>query len=164
MIIIIIAVVIFLAILFYKIYNDKINFIEIKLDSIEEKINSTLIKRKEILKDSEIKIKELVKTKKDIYEDIKGIDSNINMFELDKKLLLFKNEFYLIMDKYNKVKENNEIQKIAFALGETSDGLETYKAYYNKYAEKYNKYIKTFPILLFNVLKGRKKKDFFDEI
>lgn len=164
MVIIIIAIVLFFVILFYKIYNDKISFIEIKLESIEEKINSTLIKRKEILKDSEIKIKELVKTKKDIYDNMNSVDNDINMFELDKKLLLFKNEFYLIMDKYNKVKDNNEIQKIAFALGETSDGLETYKAYYNKYAEKYNKYIKTFPILLFNVLKGRKKKEFFDEI
>lgn len=164
MVIIIIAIVLFFVILFYKIYNDKISFIEIKLESIEEKINSTLIKRKEILKDSEIKIKELVKTKKDIYDNMNSVDNDINMFELDKKLLLFKNEFYLIMDKYNKVKDNNEIQKIAFALGETSDGLETYKAYYNKYAEKYNRYIKTFPILLFNVLKGRKKKEFFDEI
>ena len=55
--------IIFFIILFYLIRKDKLNFIEVKIDTIEEKINETLIKRREILKDAEIKIKEIVKTK-----------------------------------------------------------------------------------------------------
>ena len=54
--------IIFFIILFYLIRKDKLNFIEVKIDTIEEKINETLIKRREILKDAEIKSKEIVKT------------------------------------------------------------------------------------------------------
>ena len=59
--------IIFFIILFYLIRKDKLNFIEVKIDTIEEKINETLIKRREILKDAEIKIKEIVKTKKKVF-------------------------------------------------------------------------------------------------
>ena len=62
--------IIFFIILFYLIRKDKLNFIEVKIDTIEEKINETLIKRREILKDAEIKIKEIVKTKKKVFENL----------------------------------------------------------------------------------------------
>ena len=156
--------IIFFIILFYLIRKDKLNFIEVKIDTTEEKINETLIKRREILKDAEIKIKEIVKTKKKVFENLDKLSKEKNdMFELDKKLLLYKKEFYLIFDKFEELKGNEEVNKIAFSLGETSDQLETYKNYYNKYAEKYNKYISSFPIILTNLFARRKKLEFFDE-
>ncbi len=164
MVVFLVIPIIFFIILFYLIRKDKLNFIEIKIDTIEEKINETLIKRREILKDAEIKIKEIVKTKKKVFENLDKLSKEKNdMFELDKKLLLYKKEFYLIFDKFEELKENEEVNKIAFSLDETSDQLETYKKYYNKYAEKYNKYISSFPIILTNLFARRKKLEFFDE-
>ena len=73
---------------------------------------ATNIKRKEILRDAEREIKELVKTDKDIFSNIQDIDSKkLNMFELDKKLMVYKKEFTLIMDKYDVLKTNEEFQK-----------------------------------------------------
>ena len=46
-----------LILLIVSIYKDKINFLSVKLANVEEKINSTLLKRKELLKDSEDVIK-----------------------------------------------------------------------------------------------------------
>ena len=67
MIVIAIALV-FMTILFiYFTSKDKMTIYSMKLKNIEEKINSTLIKRKELLKDSEVKIKELLNTNKTIY-------------------------------------------------------------------------------------------------
>lgn len=163
MTLIIVFILISILLFLYFILHDKLIFIEEKLNVIEDKIDSTLIKRNEILKDSENEIKELVKTSKSIYEDLKDVDSKkLDMFELDKKLTIYKNEFYLILDKYDVLKENDEFQKLAFSLSETSDLLESYRLYYNKYAEKYNKVIKSFPIVITTVITRRKKKEFFD--
>ena len=163
MILIIIIIVAFLIALLYFMHHDKLIFINQKIDVIEEKINSTLIKRKEILKDSELEIKELVKTDKSIFKDLSKVDpSKLTMFEFDKKLMVYKKEFTLIIDKYDVLKTNDEFQKLNFAISETSDKLEAYRRYYNKYAEKYNKIIRSFPIIFTTIFKRRKQKDFFD--
>ena len=70
--------IIFFIILFYLIRKDKLNFIEVKIDTIEEKINETLIKRREILKDAEIKIKVIVKTKKKVFENLDKLSKEKN--------------------------------------------------------------------------------------
>lgn len=163
MIKIVIVIILLLIGFFMLMYRDKLSFIEIKLQEIEERINSTLVKRREILKDSEVKIKEIVNTKKYIYENINDIKDTTNMFEMDKKLISYCNEFYLIYDKYEELKKNGDFQKIAFALSETTDKLDAYKAYYNKYAESYNKLIKSFPLVIITMIKRKNKKDFFDE-
>ena len=68
------------------------------------------------------------------------------MMELDKKLLVYINEFYLIKDKYKKLKKSEEFNKVFISISETEDNLNAYKEYYNDTIQKYNKLIKTFPI------------------
>lgn len=163
MAIIIIVLLISVLLLITNIFTDKITFLTIKLNNIEEKINSTLIKRKELIKDSEEVIKEVVKTKKEIYSGLSKInDKNITMMELDRKLLIYINEFYLIKDKYLDLQKNEEFQKIAFKIAETEDLLNAYKDYYNDNASKYNKLIKQFPIIIITLIKRKKEKLFFD--
>ena len=55
MTIIIVLIVIVISFIIYTIYHDKYVFLKIKLKNIEEKISSTLIKRKELLKEAESK-------------------------------------------------------------------------------------------------------------
>ena len=123
-----------------------------------------LIKRKELIKESEKIIKDVVKTEKEIYSGLSEINNkNMNMMELDRKLLIHINEFHLIKDKYQKLQKNTDFQKISFAITETEDQLNAYKDYYNDNAGKYNKLIKQFPIILITLLKRRKEKLFFDK-
>lgn len=164
MIIVIVILILSFILLIYNIYHDKINFLITKLDNIEEKISSTLIKRKELIKDSEKVIKKVVKTNKDVYEGLSEIDDNsTNMMELDRKLLIYINEFYLIKEKYQKLQKDDEFQKISFAITETEDLLNAYKDYYNDNSEKYNKLIKKFPVIITTLIKRRKEKLFFDK-
>ncbi len=164
MIIVIVVLILSFILLIYNIYHDKINFLITKLDNIEEKISSTLIKRKELIKDSEKVIKKVVKTNKDVYEGLSEInDNNTNMMELDRKLLVYINEFYLIKEKYQKLQKDDEFQKISFAITETEDLLNAYKDYYNDNSEKYNKLIKKFPVIITTLIKRRKEKLFFDK-
>ncbi len=164
MIIVVIVLILSFILLIYNIYHDKINFLAIKINNIEEKINSTLIKRKELIKDSEKLIKKIVKTNKDVYDGLSQIDDNgINMMELDRKLLIYINEFYLIKEKYQKLQKSEDFQKIAFKVTETEDLLNAYKDYYNNQASKYNRLIKRFPIIIITLIKRRKEKLFFDK-
>ncbi len=164
MIIILIILVLAIILFIYSICHDKISFLTIKLSNIEEKIKSTLIKRKELIKDSEKIIKDIVKTEKEIYSGLSNLnDEKINMMELDRKLLVYISEFHLIKDKYQKLQKNEDFQKIAFNILETEDLLNAYKNYYNDNALKYNKLIKKFPIIIVTLIKRRKEKLFFDE-
>lgn len=163
MIIVIAGIILSILLFTYIMYHDRLVFLNVRLASIEEKINSTLIKRKELLKDSEKIIKETTKTTKEIYEGIDKLNEpNIGMMELDRKLLVHVNEFYLIKDKYSKLQKNEEFQKISFKIVETEDLLNAYKDYYNECAEKYNYIIKRFPVIITTLIKRRKEKLFFD--
>lgn len=161
---IIVVAVLILSIIIYisSTYRDRINVLQIKIDTIEEKINSILLKRKELLKDSENLIKELVNTKKDIYEGFESLNSDMSMIELDRKLLVYINEFNLIKDKYSKLEEDENFSKLSFSIDEMEDLLTSYKKYYNDNIEKYNKSIKKFPISIISLIKRRKQKSFFD--
>lgn len=164
MIIVIVLIILCILFAFYKDYIYKFKFINVKMSNIEEKINSTLIKRKELIKDSEEVIKEIIKTKKDIYEGINNLnEEKLNMIELDRKLLNYINEFFLIENRYKRLKENENFEKIYFAINETEDLLIAYKDYYNDTADEYNKLIRKFPIVIVAKLKGKKEKLFFDK-
>lgn len=163
MIIVIVVFILSLMLLIYNIFHDKMVTLTINFDNIEEKINSTLIKRKELIKDSEKIIKKVVKTEKEIYNSLSSINDDVSMMELDRKLLICINEFYLIKDKYQKLQKDEEFQKIAFKITETEDLLNAYKDYYNDNAAKYNKLIRQFPIVISTIIKRRKEKSFFDK-
>ena len=163
MIIVIIVLVISLVLFIYNIYHDKLALSYIKLYNIEEKINSTLIKRKELVKDAENKIKEIIKTDKVIFENFKEIDNNNDMFDLNKKLLLSINDFYVIKDKYKKLHNNTDFQKICFSIDETGDLLNSYKKYYDKEALEYNKLIKSLPLFFVSLITRKKEKKLFKD-
>ena len=164
MILIVITLVICLIVFMGVMYHDKLSFLNIKLKNIEEKINSTLIKRKSLIQDSETIIKEVLNTDKQIYENLTEINNqSINMMELDRKLLIYINEFYLIKDKYKKLQNNENFKQIAYAINETEDKLNAYKEYYNDNAAKYNELIQKFPLNIISFFKKRKEKNFFDQ-
>lgn len=164
MIFVIITLIICIVSFIFIIIRDKFLLINIKLINVEEKLNSNLLKRKTLLQESETLIKEILNTKKQIYEQMDELNSsNINMIELDRKLLICLSEFNLIKEKYKKLKNNEEFNKIAYALNETEDLLNAYKEYYNDTISKYNKLITTFPINIFTFIKRRKPKESFDK-
>lgn len=164
MVLIIVTLIICIIVFFCLVSKDKLTFICVKLKNVEEKINSTLIKRRSLIQDSEKIIKEVLDTNKQIYENLEELDKgNFSMIELDRKLLVYINEFYLIKDKYKKLQSNEEFQKIAFQINETEDKLNAYKEYYNDTITEYNKLIKRFPQIITSFIKRRKEKEFFDK-
>ena len=68
----------------------------------------------------------------------------------------------MIKNKYEKLNNDEEFQKISFIINETEDLLNAYKDYYNDNANMYNKLIKRFPLIIVTFIKRRKAKLFFD--
>ena len=163
MIAIIIIIVLCLLYAFVKNYKENFALINIKMKNIEEKISSLLIKRRELIKDSEKIIKDVIKTDKNVYEGLADLnEQSISMTQFDKRLLAYINEFYLIESKYKKLNKNEEFKKIYLSVKDSDNELNAYKNYYNDTTVKYNKLIKNFPINIISVIKRRKEKEFFD--
>lgn len=162
MIIIGMILVICIFVFLIKLSNNKILFTKIKMDIIEEKLNNTLIKRCELLKDAEEITKKILNTDKDIFEN-KIEMNNTNMIELDSRLSINVNEFNLIKEKYKKLQKDDEITKLSFAINETTDKLIAYKDYYNNIAKEYNLLINKFPNNIISIIKKNKQKQFFDK-
>lgn len=164
MILVILTLILCIIIFVTTLYNQKFNFINIKLKNVTEKINSNLIKRKKLLEDSEEIIKSELNTKKDIYENLKDLNNEkLDIIKLDRKLLVYIKEFYLIKDKYKKLQHNSNFEKITFSICDTEEKLDAYKEYYNDTILEYNKIIKIFPFSILSAIKGRKEKEFFDK-
>ena len=159
-------IVLIILCIFYVVFRNqksKWSLFSIKITNIEEKLNSTLLKRKELIKDTEKVIKDIIKTDKDIYQDISSLDNINNIIELDRKLMTYVNEFYIISTRYKKLKDNTSYQNLYYDILDTEDLLNAYKDYYNDTALKYNKIISTFPFSIAYKVKGKKKKLFFDK-
>ncbi|MEG2311540.1 MAG: LemA family protein [Bacilli bacterium] len=164
MIFLIIVLILAVSFIIYSFCHDKLMIINIKLTNIEEKIDSILIERHEILKDSEVLIKDVLNTKKEIFTGLSGLNYNrLTRFEFDRKLLTYANEFYLVKDKYKELNENDSFQKLSFSLAETEDLLCAYKDFYNDSTENYNTTLKKFPIVIYSILSRKKEKSFFDK-
>lgn len=136
---------------FYSAYKNKVKILNINIKTIEEKLNSNILKRKELLKDSESLIKEITKTKKEIYTNFDILNEKLNIFEMDSKTLSFLNEYNMIKEKNDKLNKNSDFLKLNFTIEENEDDINAYKIYYNKNVEEYNK-----------LVSNKKSKNFFN--
>ena len=136
---------------FYSAYKNKVKILNINIKTIEEKLNSNILKRKELLKDSESLIKEITKTKKEIYTNFDILNKKLNIFEMDSKTLSFLNEYNMIKEKNDKLNRNSDFLKLNFTIEENEDDINAYKSYYNKNVEEYNK-----------LVSNKKNKNFFN--
>ena len=136
---------------FYSAYKNKVKILNINIKTIEEKLNSNILKRKELLKDSESLIKEITKTKKEIYTNFDILNKKLNIFEMDSKTLSFLNEYNMIKEKNDKLNRNSDFLKLNFTIEENEEDINAYKIYYNKNVEEYNK-----------LVSNKKNKNFFN--
>lgn len=136
---------------FYSAYKNKVKILNINIKTIEEKLNSNILKRKELLKDSESLIKEITKTKKEIYTNFDILNEKLNIFEMDSKTLSFLNEYNMIKEKNDKLNKSSDFLKLNFTIEENEEDINAYKIYYNKNVEEYNK-----------LVSNKKSKNFFN--
>ncbi len=86
----------------------------------------------------------------------------ISNFDLDRKLVDAENSLIQLKEKYQLLKENEEIDAISKKLDEIDEDLIAGIEYYNRNIAEYNKLIKLFPTNIIAKIGKYQEKLFFD--
>ena len=163
LIILIILIVLFFGFLFINTIYNKFQDYIIKINEVEGKIDETLRNKYDsILKANNI-IKEKIKTKKEIVDDLEDLKSDDkSSFEVYRILKDRFNKLDFIKKQYKEVKNSEEINKIFYDINEMDEELNAYVKYYNENIVGYNTYVKKFPYNILAKILKYKEKMFFD--
>lgn len=151
-----------LGILYSIIYN-KFQDTIIKLNEVEGKIDETLRKKFDCLLEMNNIIKETIKTKKQIIDDLSKLkDNDISSFELDRKLIEALSKINFVRKQYIELHDVPNLNKLAYDVEEMDEELTAYRKYYNENIVSYNILVKKFPYNVVGIILKYKEKNFFD--
>lgn len=143
-------------------FNEFQNLI-IRINEAEAEIDTILRKRFDILNKSISIIKANCEVEDNILEIIVKLRSRkLTNFDLDRQLYDAINEFNHYLEKYEHLKELENIIKIQKELNETETEMIASQKYYNDTITKYNKLRTKIPTNLVGKLKKYEYKPYFD--
>lgn len=159
----IIIVIVFSLIFGYSIIYNQFQDSIIKLNEVEGKIDENLRKKYDKLIEMNNTIKEKIKTKKEIVEDIDKLkNKSISSFELDRKLSEALQKVNFVRKQYQELYNIENLNKLGFEIEEIDEELTAYRKYYNENIVTYNILVKKFPHSLIGKILKYKEKNFFD--
>ena len=136
----------------------------LKINEAEMKIDSSLRNTYDLLMRISNIIKSKLNTDKEVFDGINKIkEEKLSNFELDRKLLTYINELYIIKENYDELSNDEDFQKIFYEINDLEDSFKAYKDFYNDAIIKYNKLVSTFPMLIIAKIMRYKKKLFYDK-
>jgi len=150
--------------LIYMLIYNKLNDLIIRINEVEQNIDTSLRTKYDLINRSVSIIKGNTDIKNDVFEEIVKLRSRkISNFELERKLTNAYNEFLIVKEKYSDlVKNSEEIVKISINLEEINEKLTILIEYYNNNITKYNKLITMFPTNIVAKINKFNTKLFFD--
>ena len=162
----IIIVICILIGIYTTLYNKLQDYI-IRINEVESLIDNNIRNKYDMINKcvSLIKGNEQIKeeTDKNMFEEIVRLRTKkISNFDLDRKLLEAENNLVTLKEKYQFLRENEDIIEISRKLEEINDNLTEGKDYYNKHIAEYNKLVKLFPTNIVARLCKYEEKLFFD--
>lgn len=161
-IIIIIILVAIIGFIYATTYNRFQDYI-IKINEVEGKIDESLRDKFDILLKLNNIIKEKIKTKKILVDDLSELkEKNISSFDMDRTLAEAMNKINFVKEKYNIVEGDEESIKLIYTIEDIDESLKACKKYYNETITDYNKLIRKFPYNIIGKLLKYNEKTFFD--
>lgn len=159
---IIIVLAILLAIYYMYLYN-KINETIIRVDEAENRIDTNLRDKYDVLNRCVSLFKNKITLDQDAFKDIIKLRARkISNFDLDRILVNSYNEFLTIYENNPSLRESDEIYKASKQLEIINEELITLRNYYNANILNYNKMIKKFPTNIIAKIKKYKERPFYD--
>ena len=163
--IIIIFIIIILFIIGYTYlttYNKYQDYI-IKINEVESKIDDCLRDKFDIILKLNNNIKEKIKTKTVLVDDITSLkEENISSFDMDRKLIEAMNKVNFVKDNYDVLDKDEEVIKLLYNIEDLDESLKACKKYYNEIITEYNKLIKKIPYNIVGKILKYEEKTFFD--
>ena len=159
-----IIIIICISVSLYVYYYNKIQDLIIKLNEVENIIDTSLRNKYDYLNKSISIIKgNKIEIKSEIFDEIIKLRARkISNFDLDRKLLDGYIELESIINNNDKLKQSEELVKIKNNIEEIDDNLTNYRQYYNDNISIYNRTIKTIPTSIIAKIHKYQEKLFFD--
>lgn len=161
-IIFIIIVIFIIGYTYLTTYNKYQDYI-IKINEVESKIDDCLRDKFDIIIKLNNHIKEKIKTKKVLVDDISNLkDEDISSFDMDRKLIEAMNKVNFVKDNYDVLEKDEEIIKLLYNIDDLDESLKACKKYYNETITEYNKLIRKIPYSIVGNILKYEEKTFFD--
>ena len=145
-IILIVIVLLFLIYLFFNITHYKLNNYFIKIELVEEKINTILDNKLDNIMKIDTIIKEKIKTEKEIIDDLSTLkNEDKSKSEIDTALSDALTKIEYIKDQYDELENEEELNTLFDTVNKDDESLNAYKKYYDENVNKYNNLISKFP-------------------
>lgn len=154
----VIIVVFILILLSYICLSNKISESIFRVDEADVRIDANLKEKYDLIGKAVNLSKDITEVDENLTKEILKLRSRkINNFDFDNVLIKLYNDFYVIYESQDKIKENDELFKIVKKIELIDEELITLRNYYNANVENYNKMIKTFPMNV--IVKTKKYKE-----
>lgn len=164
---IILLIVIIILVSGFIIYSSIFNKFQdsiIKLNEVESKIDETLRNKFDSLIEMNNIIKESIKSKKEVLEDLNVYkNKKLSSFDLDRKLCEASSKINFVRKQYTELHDIENLNKLAYDVEDMDESLAAYKKYYNENIVEFNSLIRKIPYNFIGKLYKYKEKNFFDE-
>ena len=151
-----------LGILYIHYYN-KINDTIIRVNEAENRIDSNLRDKYDILNRSVTLIKGKIELDDKAFTDLAKLKAKkISNFDLDRTLVASHNELISIYENHKELRDSDELYKCVKQLELIDEELEALRKYYNANIANYNKMLKRIPTIIIAKMKKYKEKLFYD--
>lgn len=148
------------------IYVSNFNHLQYKKTKIEQAeglIDETLRKRYDIVVRTSDIIKNNLQEKKDyLKEYVQLKEEKISNFDMDRKLKEAMNIIMNLKNDYPELQNNTNMKEISLEIKETNEKLSAAIAYYNRYTNELNAFIRKFPSNIIAKIHNFKINCFFD--
>ena len=130
-IILIIIVVIFLLFIAFSIIYNKFQDYIIRINEVEGKIDEAIREKFDIIIKLNNIIKEKIKTKKVLVDDISKLkDKKISSFEIDRKLVEALNKINFVKSQYTELETDEDVIKLTYDIEDIDESLRAFKKFY----------------------------------
>ena len=159
---IIIVLLIILGILYIYLYN-KFTETIIRVNEAENRIDSNLRDKYDILNKCVSIIKEKIELDDKAFKDLAMLKTKkLSNFDFDRSLVKSHNELISVYEKHKELKDNDELYKSMKQLELIDEELTTLRTYYNANITNYNKMVKKIPTIFVAKIKKYKERMFYD--
>ena len=161
-IILLIIILSTIGILYLTTYNKYQDYI-IRINEVESKIDDCLRDKFDIILKLNTNIKEKIKTKKELVDDLSNLkEENISSFDMDRKLIEAMNKVNFVKENYEELENDKEVSKLLYNIEDLDESLKACKKYYNETITEYNKLIRKIPYNIVGKILKYNEKTFFD--
>ena len=162
-IVLIIIIVLFTLFIFTNIIYNKFQDYIIKINEVEGKIDESLRNKYDVLIKLNNSIKEIIKTDKDLVDDLEKLkDQDKSSFEIHRILIEKYGKLEYIKKQYKEITKSEDINKMFYEIDDIDESLHAYIKFYNENITEYNVYVRKLPYNILAIILKYKEKPFFD--